>query len=163
MKLLDNKMNTQTDIAKCAAAVMDTVPLIMRTIRAEMRKSIKQYLSVPQFRTLTFLNRNEGASLSDVADHIGLTLPTISKMIDRLVARNLVIRKHHLDDRRRITLALSSHGQAALQSARNATQTQLAKLLTALPKNRKNEITKALQILRTVFTSAKDRNRKIVQ
>jgi DNA-binding MarR family transcriptional regulator len=130
---------------------------VMRTIRAEMRKSIKGYLSVPQFRTLTFLNRHEGASLSGLADHIGLTLPTISKMVDGLVARNLVIRRQHQDDRRRITLALSSRGRTTLQSARNATQAQLAGLLMKLPDNKRAEITEALQTLRSAFASGKEK------
>ena len=68
----------------------DTVPLIMRTLRHEIRSRRPSDLSVPQFRVLAFLRGNEGSALSDVANHIGLMRPTMSKMVDTLVRRDLV-------------------------------------------------------------------------
>jgi hypothetical protein len=44
---------------------------------------------MPQFRTLAVIDRNANASLSDVTEHIGLTLPSMSKLVDGLVARKL--------------------------------------------------------------------------
>ncbi len=42
---------------------MEAVPLVMRFIRADMRAINATDMSVPQFRTLAFLDRNPGASL----------------------------------------------------------------------------------------------------
>jgi len=67
---------------ECARQVLETVPLVMRTVRAEMRRRRTADLSVPQFRTLNFLNRQAGASLSQVAEHIGLTLPSMSLLVE---------------------------------------------------------------------------------
>jgi hypothetical protein len=55
----------------CAREVMETVPLVMRFIRTEMRSRRAPSLSVPQFRVLTFLSRRPGAPLSSVAEHLG--------------------------------------------------------------------------------------------
>ena len=52
--------------------------------------------------------------MSSVAEHVGLTLPSMSKMIDGLVARRLVERAISTRDRRQVTLALSPLGRATL-------------------------------------------------
>ena len=77
---------------ECARQLLDTTPQIMRFIRAEMRSHRGHDLSVPQFRTLTFVNRNPEGSLSHLADHLGLTLPSTSKLVDGLVNQKIIIR-----------------------------------------------------------------------
>ena len=117
---------------QCAREVLETVPLVMRTVRAEMRRHRTADLSVPQFRTLNFLNRQAGASLSQVAEHIGLTLPSVSLLVDGLVERKLILRNTSAADRRRITLTLTARGQSVLEAAHGATQAALAEKLAAL-------------------------------
>ena len=89
----------------------------MRNIRADMRTQPGLDLSVPQFRTLLFLRRHPSASLSEVAEHIGLTLPSISKMVDRLDGRDLLARMAAPNDRRRICLDLTPLGSSTLPSS----------------------------------------------
>jgi len=60
---------------QCAQGVLEVVPVIMRYIRAQMRSHRGAGLSVPQLRTLLFVNRNEGAALGSLAEHLGLTPP----------------------------------------------------------------------------------------
>src|SRR5512136_590260 len=98
-------MTTSPDV--CAQEILDVVPVVMRTIRAELRRHRTADLSVPQFRTLAFIDRQADASLSDVAEHIGLTLPSMSKIVESLVVRKFVTRQRHPPDGRRITLALT--------------------------------------------------------
>ena len=85
----------------CAWEVMETVPLVMRFIRAEMRQQGKPVLSVSQFRTLVFLNLSPGAPLCEVADYVGVTRPTASALVDRLVRDGLVDRVQHPRQRER--------------------------------------------------------------
>ncbi len=141
---------------ECAREMVDVVPLIMRTLVGEMRRHRTTDLSVPQFRTLAFLNRHEGACLSDVAEHIGLTLPSMSKMIDGLVARRLVLRHVHPTDRRRVTLALTERGGGALQVAREATRAFLAGRLATLPEPQLAAIVHVMGVLRPIFDGGRD-------
>jgi DNA-binding MarR family transcriptional regulator len=136
---------------ECAHQVLEVVPLVMRAIRGHMRSHRTPDLSVPQFRTLAFLDGREGASLSEVAEHIGLTLPSMSKMIDGLVERNLVTRDSDPADRRRVRLCLTWHGRVVLQTAQEATQDYLARKLAALPADQQAMITEAMRSLRVSF------------
>ena len=137
---------------ECACEVLDVVPLIMRTIRAEMRRHRAPGVSVPHFRVLAFLNRNEGASLSEVAEYIGLTLPSISTLVDGLVIRELVTRQTSLTDRRRVTLALTARGKSALEAARRDAQARLAERLATLTAAERTTVMRTMQALREVFT-----------
>ncbi len=139
--------------AECAGHILETVPLVMRTIRTEMRSHRGSDLSVPQLRVLVYLNRHEGASLSDIAEHLGLTLPSMSKMIDGLVARGLVDRRMDPDDRRRVTLNPTALGRTEMQAAYKATASRLAERLEALPAAERRTIVRSMQALRSIFVS----------
>jgi DNA-binding MarR family transcriptional regulator len=136
-----------------AREVLDVVPVIMRTIRTEMRSRRSSELSVVQFRTLTFLNRNPGASLATVAGHLGLTSPTVSKMISAMVANHLVTRWDSSTDRRRITLTLTEQGQALLEKAHAGTQARLTEILSRLTPAERETIHQAFQFLQGLFSS----------
>ena len=97
---------------RCAADLLEVVPMIMRAMRAEVRRRRLPELSMPQFRALAFIGRNEGGALTDVAAFLGLGLPSASKLIDGLVAAKFVTRETAAEDRRRVQLGLSPAGHA---------------------------------------------------
>ena len=73
-------------------------------------------LSLPQYRILMFLD--EGATVpSKLADHLAVSRPTVTAVVDGLVARGLVERSHDHDDRRRVGHALTPAGRHLLEVA----------------------------------------------
>jgi DNA-binding MarR family transcriptional regulator len=135
----------------CAALLMEVVPLVMRYIRMEMRSRRMRGLSIPQFRTLVFLDRNEGASLSEVANNISLTLPSASKIIDALVTRKLVIRTALPHDRRYSSLKLTKLGRATLMQARHGTEASLAEKIATLSPAQQTMVAETMQALGSIF------------
>jgi len=131
--------------------LMEVVPRVMQRIRMEMRGHRTPGLSVPELRTLIYLYRNEGVSLSEVAEHIGFKLPSMSKTIDALVDRKLVIRRALAHDRRYISLRLSAHGLAELRRTRRITEASLAEALSALLPEQQSKAIEALKMLGQVF------------
>jgi DNA-binding MarR family transcriptional regulator len=131
--------------------LMDCVPLIMRTIRAEMRSHRESDLSVPQFRALLFIHRNKAASLSQVADHLGLTPPTTSTLVDDLVQRGLVLRGEVKGNRRQLQLNLTKAGSAMLDTAHRQTASHLAQSLASLSKDDAIGALSSLRLLHSIF------------
>ena len=76
---------------EAAEALMTTVPRAMRQIRA-IARSEAGGLWVPQFRALRYLERRPGDSLTALSDHLGVSLPAASALVDRLVGSGLVTR-----------------------------------------------------------------------
>jgi DNA-binding MarR family transcriptional regulator len=142
-----------------AGQVLEVVPQVMRAIREQMRQHRGAELSVAQFRVLGFIDRHAGASLSDVADHIGLALPSMSKMIDALVVRKLVLREFDRRDRRRMTLMLTTRGRTILEQARADTRAFLIETLGQLDPQALAALGAAMQALRPLFTTPREAQR----
>jgi MarR family transcriptional regulator for hemolysin len=151
MQSLHDATNPAT-AAECARELLDVVPAVMRPLRQQMRSHRAAGLSVPQFRALCFVERYDGASLSAVADHLDLSLPTVSRMVNGLVERGYMQRRSSEDDRRHVSLSLRARGQSVMREARTATQTFLMQKLRHLTAGQRQAMVTAMDALREVFS-----------
>ena len=139
---------------EAASELLDVVPAVMKEIKAEMRSQSSPELTVPQFRALAFVDRNKDASLSAVANHMGLTLPSTSKLVDVLIERRLLTREDNPVDRRRVKLGVTSRGATILANSRRGTLKYLAKKLSLITENDRKAIVEGMAAIRTVFMIA---------
>jgi len=137
---------------ECARELLDVVPSVMRFIRTEMRRHRSLGLSVPQFRTLVFIERTGGTSLGSVAEHLGLTPPSACKIVDGLELRRLITRAQSSEDRRMVTLQITPEGKQALGDARRETQKSLTSVLSAVDRRELAMVTRSMEVLRKAFT-----------
>ena len=144
---------TADPVASCATLVMDTVPLLMRTIRQEMRRQRPAEISMPQFRALRILQRHPEISLSQMAQCLDLTLATTSKLVDVLEKHALVARVGCPTDHRKLMISLSTLGAETLEQAREAAETRLAELLAQLSADDCAAVAAAMLALRAVVGS----------
>jgi DNA-binding MarR family transcriptional regulator len=138
---------------ECAREVLDVVPSVMRAIRTEMRGHRDPDLSVPQFRSLFFVDRRSGVTLTAVAEHLGLTAPSTSKLIDGLSKRGLLTRRQAPTDRRCVTLEITSEGSRVLAHVRREAQKSLSVLLGSLEDAELSTLILAMSALRRVFVA----------
>ena len=148
---LQEKSPSSDDAAR---AVIDVVPQVMQTLRAEMRRRRGPEISVLQLRALAFLRRNPGATLSRLAEHVGLTLPSMSSQVSGLVARNLIDRSTSAEDRRYVTLTLTEQGRSLMETARQGTQDSLAMQIADLAPEERAKVVDAMHLLARVFGPA---------
>jgi MarR family transcriptional regulator, organic hydroperoxide resistance regulator len=73
----------------------------------------KQRSSLEEWRVLSLLADGRGHSMSEIAEFALTPAPTMTKVIDRMVANNLVYRRVDPADRRRVLVFLSARGRAA--------------------------------------------------
>ena len=143
--------NLVASASDCSTQLLEVAPLIMRRIGREMRHRTMLGLSIPQFRALNYVRNHSGISLSDLAEFLGLTLPSTSKLIQRLVMLKVVTRRV-AEDRRRVCLSLTEQGQKALTMARLETQEQLTESLKSLSQEDLAAVSAALQVLGRAFS-----------
>jgi len=89
-------------------------------------------LSLPQYRVLTWIARGSSAPKA-LAGALSVTRPTVTALVDGLVARQLVERVPDPDDRRRVGHRMTAAGRAALQRADTAGNEVLSDLAALLP------------------------------
>ncbi len=135
----------------CARELMETAPKIVQAIRVEMRQGRGSSLSIPQFRTLRFIQVNAPTTLSSLAENLGLTLPSTSKLVDGLVRQELVVRHESANDRRCLALSLTPAGESIVNSARSAAQASLAQTLSRLSTSELNTVHQAMELLQPLF------------
>jgi DNA-binding MarR family transcriptional regulator len=140
-------------IDACANLLLETAPLVMRTIRARMRGSRSADLSVAQFRALGFVARHPATSLSELAEHIGLSLAAASRLVDGLVLRGYCQRRSSSTDRRLVELTVTPEGAAVMEATRDAARAHLRERLAALDDAQRETINRALEMLRELFTA----------
>src|SRR2546426_7303196 len=75
---------------RCAREILETVPLVMRVVRSEMRRQGALVESFPQFRALALVDGLSVVSRPGGAKRPGLTAPPASPLLARLVRRRLV-------------------------------------------------------------------------
>jgi len=141
--------------ADCAALLLDTIPPLMRALRREASEGNAAELSVLQFRTLSYLSRNDGAALGEIAGTFDLSPPTLSKTVDGLVRRGLVRRASPDEDRRRLSLSLTREGRDLTAQVRRRIQGRLAVRFDELSAAQRSTVHEALQALTEVFATPK--------
>ena len=130
---------------------MDAAPKIMQYIQVEIRRGHNTDHSVSQFRSLRFILRNPESSLSDLADHHNPTLPSVSKLVDGLVKKDLISHQESTTDRRQLTLALTENGESIINSARASAKANPVKILSYLSNEELRTIHQAMELLYPLF------------
>ena len=89
-------------------------------------------LTVAQIRVL-FRLRNLGPITSgQLASGLGVTLPTVTSVIDRLVARGFAERRDDPGDRRRVIVAVTPAGQAVVEGIQQGRRARLQRAIESL-------------------------------
>ncbi len=134
-----------------AAAVLDTVPAAMDALRHAMRRHVGDEMSVPQFRSLNHVDTHAGCSIGDLAAFLGVTMPTASAMVERLVRAGLVETRADATDRRRSPLHITATGAALLRRIRRGAHDDLTRALAACSPEELATLQAGLQLIRRVL------------
>src|SRR4051812_3608806 len=139
----------------CARAMLDGLPQVMWFIRQHMRRHRTRGLSVPQFRALVLMDRFPEASLSAIAEHLGSTLPSASRLVTGLVDKGLVVRESSATDRRQLSLVLTPRGRSVLAAAQTETLEAVTAKVAGLTDAERETITRAMGLLLDVFANVR--------
>ncbi|MGW2748278.1 MarR family winged helix-turn-helix transcriptional regulator [Streptomyces sp. NPDC001450] len=88
--------------------------------------------SLERWRVLSLTADGRGHPMTEIADHALMPAPSLTKLVDRMVADNLVHRRPDPADRRRVLLHLSARGRILHDRAAHRVATEEARLLTAI-------------------------------
>lgn len=84
---------------------------IMHLLRKQAAEALpEQDLSLDQWLVLDCLT-GAAQTMTDLADYVGITGPTLTRIIDRLVSKALVYREVEAGDRRKVRVHISARGR----------------------------------------------------
>jgi DNA-binding MarR family transcriptional regulator len=148
--------------SQLASTIFEVFPLVMRLIFSEMRQAGQQgQMGQPQqcnaapahFRMLGMLSKRP-FSLTDLAEHQAVSLPTISSTVTTLEERGWVTRTRSTEDRRVVMIDLTEEGRGVLKHLHERALTRLGQLLDGLTEEQQTDLIRGLDVLRGVVNSA---------
>ena len=105
------------------------------------------HLTLTQIKILMLLARHGSVSGGELAGLLGVGLPALSGMVDRLVAQDLVARTEDLHDRRVRRIALTKAGSELIGGILDAGAEKLRKLLSRLSEEDLTTVARAMHLL----------------
>jgi len=142
--------------AKAAAReLLHVVMLVMRTVAADMRRS-HPHLAPVQMGSLMRIAA-EPCTMSDLARHQAVSLPTISKSVDMLERRRWVERWVDKQDRRQTIVRLTPSGRRVLADIKQRAERRVASTLAPLAAAERTHLIAVLKVLTRILAPGDDR------
>jgi DNA-binding MarR family transcriptional regulator len=104
-------------------------------------------LTMPQLKVLFSLFVDGPLSCSSLADAVGVSLPTMNGILERLKERDLIVRRPDREDRRRILNSLTGRGHQLVDGLWTSHQDWMAELLDRMDSADLETIEQALTII----------------
>lgn len=97
------------------AQILSAYPVLHHALRQRDVKGSGARVSAHQATVLAQLGSTEGTTMTELAGLMGVALPTMSLLVDRLAGAGLVRRDRDPDDGRRVLLRLTEAGTRAVR------------------------------------------------
>jgi DNA-binding MarR family transcriptional regulator len=137
-----NKRNSESP-----DSVVDAVLSASRVLVAVAARSladIAEEVTLTQYRTLVVLASRGPQNLVGMADAVGVTPATATRMCDRLVKKKLIVRQSEQDDRRQVRLALTKKGLKLVGAVTNRRRREIVAILSTIAPAEQSVLVQAL-------------------
>ncbi|HYO89439.1 MAG TPA: MarR family transcriptional regulator [Candidatus Limnocylindrales bacterium] len=145
-----------TDTYDIARMTLDIIPLVMRVMSGEMR-STDWAMNPGQMPVMGALIRRR-YTLSDLAERLSVSAPSMSATVSTLEARGWLTRERDTDDRRIVWIALTEEGQRAYEDSQRQVAERIALLLEPLSSDEREQLAGSLELLASTFAQAMERD-----
>jgi len=104
-----------------------------RRLEAELEERLRPGgVSIEQYRILEVLDASEPVAMGEIARQSLIEAPTLTKIIDRMVAEGLVYRAPDPNDRRRVLILTAPAGTALFKRLRGISTAQEQRIVERL-------------------------------
>jgi len=138
-------MNTIT--RESPDSVIDAVLSASRVlvgVAARSLSDIAEEVTLTQYRTLVVLASRGTQNLVGLAEAVGVTPATATRMCDRLVKKKLIVRASEPDDRRQVRLALTKKGLGLVRAVTDRRRREIKTILSTITLKEQTALVQAL-------------------
>ncbi|WP_249011041.1 MarR family winged helix-turn-helix transcriptional regulator [Conexibacter sp. DBS9H8] len=141
---------THPTAAPAPGEIVDAVLSASRVLVAVAARSlaaVAEEVTLTQYRSLVILASRGPQSVATLAEAVGVTAPTASRLSDRLVQKGLIDRRAAPHDRRAVRLGLTPAGRDLVDAVTERRRGEIAALLEAVPPQGREPLVHALRQL----------------
>jgi DNA-binding MarR family transcriptional regulator len=129
-----------------------TIPLVMRHLLAHARRrSAWKRITYQQYNVLRIIHADGPMPQADIARHLLVSAPVITRLAGGLVEAGLLERGHDPRDRRSVRLTLTPTGRRRAAAMRRDLLAAAAELIEPLPAGRRAAVARALDELEVLL------------
>lgn len=141
-------LSTSRDLGHAPPSLLVVLRQIEERIRRELHATLAESgLSPEHWRIMAVLLVRPGQRMTTVGESAVLPSASMTRHVDRLVERGLVVRRVDPDDRRSAVVALSPHGHDLAVRIREVEREVEARVTAELGEERLQELLHVLQVL----------------
>jgi DNA-binding MarR family transcriptional regulator len=105
---------------------------VLVAVAARSLSDVAEEVTLTQYRTLIVLASRGPQNLVGLAEAVGVTPATATRMCDRLVKKKLIRRQAEKEDRRQVRLALTTKGLGLVTTVTDRRRVEIEAILRAL-------------------------------
>ena len=133
-------------------SVIDAVLTASRVLVAVAARSladVAEEVTLTQYRTLVVLASRGPQNLAGLAEAVGVTPATATRMCDRLVRKGLIRRRTERDDRRHLRVMLTEKGRTLVDAVTVRRRREIERIVSGIPPEEQVVLIQALGRLAT--------------
>ncbi|MEC3975823.1 MarR family winged helix-turn-helix transcriptional regulator [Amycolatopsis sp. H20-H5] len=134
---------TATDVDAVTDAVL-TASRLLVAVSARSISAAGDLITLPQFRLLVILHTRGPLKHAALAEHLAVNPSTATRMVDRLIAVEMVHREHNPSSRREITLELTPEGARMVRQVTARRRKEIAKIVSKMPESARTGMVEVL-------------------
>jgi DNA-binding MarR family transcriptional regulator len=105
---------------------------VLVSLATRSLSDVTDEVTMAQYRTLVVLASRGPQNLANLAEAIGVAPATATRMCDRLVAKKLIVRQPHFDDRRHIRLEVTTKGRRLVSEVTARRRREMGAILESI-------------------------------
>jgi DNA-binding MarR family transcriptional regulator len=145
-------------LARVSEEVLSMAPLIFRTIRTKitLKTLTDQELNITplHFEIMQLLEEKGTMHVSEIGDALQIARAQMTKLIEKMVAMNIVERKTNPGDRRNIDITLTRQAKTILNENKNKISQAFQTLLSSLTDAELDNLSLSFRTLKKLLSEA---------
>jgi len=131
------------DVDAVTAAVL-TASRLLVAVSARSLATVQEHVTLPQFRMLVVLDTDGEMKLVTLAERLAVNPSTAMRMVDRLTAAGLIVRRTNPANRREIALCLTESGRHIVDHVTAHRRAEIAAIVARMPVDQRTGLITAL-------------------
>lgn len=136
------------DFTTPSQRLRETTRLLIRKLGVlERSEATCCSITLTQCNTIVETGRRQQISVNELAELLNLDKSTVSRTVDQLVNKELIIRESDPDDRRYVALRLTAQGEELFQDIEQRMEKYFTEILDSISEEKQEQVIESLQLL----------------
>jgi len=142
-------MKTRTD-ARLAVVISQH---FRKLLQIDRKETACHGVSLSQHYVIDALQRKNELTMKKLSNEVGLTMSTLTRIVDGLVRKGYITRYPGKQDRRKVCVILTENGKLLAEELKRCSKAFWAKVLESIPDEKKREIIQGFKLLNEALDS----------